>query len=119
MASIYTVNNGEATGGEIRAGREPQTQFARAAAELGIEIILANSPQAKGRVERVHGAHQDRLVKLMRLAGIATIQQANAYLEDHYWSSYNGKLAVAAAELGDLHRTVSTVTGFRALDQPV
>ncbi len=115
--SIYTVNNREATGAEILAGREPQTQFARAAAELGIEIILANSPQAKGRVERVHGAHQDRLVKLMRLAGIATIQQANAYLEDHYWSSYNVKFAVAAAELADLHRPVSTVTGLAALDQ--
>jgi len=53
----------------------------------------------------------------MRLAGIATIQQANAYLEDHYWSSYNVKFAVAAAELADLHRPVSTVTGLAALDQ--
>ncbi len=65
----------------------------------------------------MHGTHQDRLVKLMRLAGIATIQQANAYLEDHYWSSYNVKFAVAAAELADLHRPVSTVTGLAALDQ--
>ncbi len=55
--SIYTVNNREATGAEILAGREPQTQFARAAAELGIEIILANSPQAKGRVERACTGH--------------------------------------------------------------
>src|SRR5260221_1706804 len=100
--SIYTVNNREATGAEILAGREPQTQFARAAAELGIEIILANSPQAKGRVERVHGAHQDRLVKLMRLAWIATIQHAHAYLEDHSWASYNVKFPVAAAELAGL-----------------
>src|SRR5260221_13559025 len=104
MASIYTVNNLEATGAVILAGREPQTQFARAAAELGIEIILANSPQAKGRVERGHGAHQDRLVKLMRLAGIAAIQEANADLEEHDWSAYKGKVAVGAAGVAGLHR---------------
>jgi transposase len=116
--SIYTVNNREATGAEILAGREPQTQFARAAAELGVEIILANSPQAKGRVERVHGTHQDRLVKLMRLAGgITTMAEANAYLEDHYWSSYNAKFAVAAAESADLHHPAAlTAASLAALD---
>ena len=116
--SIYTVNNREPSGTEILAGREPQTQFGRAAAELGIAIILANSPQAKGRVERVHGTHQDRLVKLMRLAGgIATMEQANAYLEEHYWSSYNATFAVAAAEAAaDLHRRVSTASALAGLD---
>jgi hypothetical protein len=116
--SIYTVNNREPTGAEILANRQPQTQFARAAAELGIAIILANSPQAKGRVERVHGTHQDRLVKLMRLAGggITTMDQANTYLEDHYWSSYNARFAVAAAGSADLHRRASTATTLAALD---
>jgi hypothetical protein len=115
--SIYTVNNREATGAEILAGREPQTQFARAMAELDVAIILANSPQAKGRVERVHGTHQDRPVKLMRLAGgITTMEQANAYLEDHYWSSYNARFAVAAELAADLHRPTSTKASLAALD---
>src|ERR1039458_2279263 len=52
------------------AGQGPQTQFGRAMAQLGVELILANSPQAKGRVERMNGVLQDRLVKALRLAGI-------------------------------------------------
>jgi transposase len=102
--SIYTVNNREATGAEILAGKEPQTQFARAAEELSIRIILANSPQAKGRVERVHGTQQDRLVKLMRLEGITTMAQSNDYLESQYWKQYNDRFARAAAQQADLHR---------------
>jgi hypothetical protein len=102
--SIYTVNNREATGAEILAGKEPQTQFARAAEELSIKIILANSPQAKGRVERVHGTQQDRLVKLMRLEGITTMEQANDYLERQYWKQYNERFARPAAQKADLHR---------------
>jgi hypothetical protein len=117
--SIYTVNNRQASGAEILAGKEPRTQFARAMAELGVKIILANSPQAKGRVERVHGTHQDRLVKLMRLvggSGITTMEQANAYLEEHYWLAYNAKFAVAAAEKADLHRPASTAKSLAMLD---
>jgi hypothetical protein len=114
--SIYTVNNRQPTGAEILEAREPQTQFGRAATELGIEIILANSPQAKGRVERVHGTHQDRLVKLMRLAEISTIAQANAYLDEHYWQSYNAKFTIAAVEAADLHRPASTASSLAALD---
>ena len=114
--SIDTVNNRQPTGAEILEAREPQTQFGRAATELGIEIILANSPQAKGRVERVHGTHQDRLVKLMRLAEISTIAQANAYLDEHYWQSYNAKFTIAAVEAADLHRPASTASSLAALD---
>jgi hypothetical protein len=55
------------------------TQFGRMCAKLGIRIIAASSPQAKGRVERAHGTHQDRLVKKLRLAGIANYDRANAY----------------------------------------
>ena len=51
------------------AGKAPQTQFGRAMEPLGVELILANSPQAKGRVERMNGVLQDRLVKALRLAG--------------------------------------------------
>jgi transposase len=102
--SIYVVNNREPTGAEILAGREPVTQFGRAMAELGVTVILANSPQAKGRVERVHGTHQDRLVKLLRLEGAATMAAANDYLERRYWADYNAKFARPAAEPADLHR---------------
>ena len=72
--------------------------------EAGIRIIAANSPQAKGRVERAHGTHQDRLVKKLRLAGIASYQQANRYLEEHYIAEHNRRYARPAASPTDYHR---------------
>ena len=69
------------------------TQFGRMCAKLGIRIIAASSPQAKGRVERAHGTHQDRLVKKLRLAGIASYQQANEYLEKSYLSEHTRRYA--------------------------
>ena len=66
------------------AGKEPQTQFGRAMKQLGIELILANSPQAKGRVERRNGLLQDRLVKQMRLEGLKDLERANEYLEKRF-----------------------------------
>jgi len=102
--SIYVVNNREPTGREILTGQEPLTQMGRALKELSVELIVANSPQAKGRVERVHGTHQDRLVKLLRLAGIKTLEAANAYLEEQYWSSYNARFARPPRKPADLHR---------------
>src|SRR5829696_4587475 len=102
--SIYVVNNREPTGAEILGQREPVTQFGRAMGELGIGLVVANSPQAKGRVERVHGTHQDRLVKLLRLENVATMAAANDYLERRYWPDYNAKFAVPAAAAADLHR---------------
>src|SRR3989442_14836450 len=62
-------------------GEPGVTQFGRMCEKLGIRIIAASSPQAKGRVERAHGTHQDRLGKKLRLAGSANHQQANAYLD--------------------------------------
>ena len=62
----------EASVQEVLAGKEPQTQFGRALAELGVELILARSPQAKGRVERMNGTLQDRLVKALRRSQIPT-----------------------------------------------
>lgn len=67
-----------ATAQERLRGEEPLTQFGRMCAKLGIELIAANSPQAKGRVERVHGTHQDRLVKKLRRPKIASHAEANA-----------------------------------------
>jgi hypothetical protein len=85
-------------------GEEPITQFGRMCAKLGIELIAAGSPQAKGRVERVHGTHQDRLVKKLRLRKIARPAEANAYLEAEYLPEHNRRFACSAARPEDYHR---------------
>jgi len=82
---------------------EELTQFERACRQLGIEVIHAHSPQAKGRVERLFKTLQDRLVKEMRLLGIKTCQEANAFLEK-YIDKFNAKFAVPARKKGDAHR---------------
>jgi transposase len=93
-----------ATSQERLRGEEPITQFGRMCAKLGIELIAANSPQAKGRVERIHGTHQDRLVKKMRRERITTHAQANQYLESEYLVEHNRRFARAAARPEDYHR---------------
>jgi hypothetical protein len=105
--SIYTVNNRPPTALEALSGKGPLTQMGRAALELGMELILAHSPQAKGRVERVHGTHQDRLVRKLRLEEISTLKQANVYLEASYWPAYNKKFAREPACAADLHRRLA------------
>jgi len=77
--------------------------------KLGIRIIAASSPQAKGRVERAHGTHQDRLVKKLRLAGITHYGEANRYLEEHYIAEHNRRYARSAAAEADYHRRRPTV----------
>ncbi len=93
-----------ATAGEQRRGEEPITQFGRMCAKLGVEVIAASSPQAKGRVERVHGTHQDRLVKKLRRKQISSHEQANVYLERDYLPEHNRRFARAAAQPEDYHR---------------
>ncbi len=93
-----------ATPKERLRGEEPITQFGRMCAKLGIELIAAHSPQAKGRVERVHGTHQDRLVKKLRRKQIASAEQANAYLEAEYLPEHNRRFARPAARPEDYHR---------------
>lgn len=101
--SIYKVN--KAAGAEENLpGEEPTTQFTRAMGELGIEVTWAHSPQAKGRVERGFKTHQDRLVKELRLAGVSTMGQANAFLWQRYIPEHNRRFAVPAAQAGDAHR---------------
>jgi len=85
-------------------GEAAVTQFGQMCAQLGIRIIAASSPQAKGRVERVHGTHQDRLVKKLRLAGVSNYDDANAYLEEHYIAQHNRRYARAAVAEADYHR---------------
>lgn len=84
--------------------KELITQFARACKELEIETICAHSPQAKGRVEKNNQTQQDRLVKELRLAGISTIDQANEFLDNFYWDTYNAKFAVLPESSKDAHR---------------
>ncbi len=83
--------------------RKPLSEFERALKELGVEVIHAHSPQAKGRIERLFGTLQDRLVKEMGLRGIRTMEEANRFLED-YLPLYNQRFAVDAREREDLHR---------------
>ena len=78
-----------------RAGGEASTQFARAMAELGVRLIFARSPQAKGRVERMAGTFQDRLVTELRLTSATTIGEAQAVL-DRFLPRFNARFAVAA-----------------------
>jgi hypothetical protein len=84
-------------------GEEPVTQFGRMCGQLGIEIIAASSPQAKGRVERHHGTHQDRLVKKLRLRKINGLEEADRYLEETYCEEHNRRFAVRAASPQDFH----------------
>jgi len=89
---------------EHATGAVPLTQFGRMCASLGIEIIAASSPQAKGRVERNHGTHQDRLVKKLRRLGIADDAAANAFLETTYLPEHNARFAQAPPSAEDFHR---------------
>jgi transposase-like protein len=85
---------------------EKPTQFGRAMKELGVELIRAHSPQAKGRVERRNAVFQDRLVKEMRLRNISDMKQANAFLEEKFLGEMNGRYSVKARRQTDLHRPV-------------
>ena len=80
------------------------TDFARAMDSLGITMIYANSPQAKGRVERGNRTHQDRLIKALRHKGIATIADANRFLERFYIADHNARFALPTDGLPDVHR---------------
>ena len=94
-------------------GEEPVTQFGRMCGKLGIEIIAAGSPQAKGRVERNHGTHQDRLIKKMRRKKIGTHEEANEYLQREYLAEHNGGFRRAAAEEEDYHRQAPSAAELR------
>ena len=94
------------TAEEQLTGAQPLTQFGRMCATLGITIIPASSPQAKGRIERHHGTHQDRLVKKLRRRGIADVEAANAFLAAEYWPDNNQRFAQAPASSEDFHRVL-------------
>ena len=105
--ALYTdwknVYKRQPTERERLQGKAPTTHFGRMCERLEIRIIAASSPQAKGRVERNNGVHQDRLVKKLRRQGIASYEAANEYLETEYLAEHNRRFARAAARAEDYH----------------
>ncbi len=101
--SIYRCERVE-TVEEQETGQKPLTQFGRAMKDLGVELIMAHSPQAKGRVERRNGLLQDRLVKELRLAGINDLNKANEFLAEKFLPALNGQFTVQARSSLDMHR---------------
>jgi len=90
---------------QLQGREQSQSQFQRAMSELGVEVIHAHSPAAKGRIERLFQTLQDRLVKELRLAGASTLAEANQVLQG-YLPLYNQRFRVQAAQPTDLHRRV-------------
>lgn len=88
-------------------GEQEKTQFGRACQDLGIRIIFARSPQAKGRVEKWNAIYQDRLVKELRLHGLSSLSEANALLARGFVENLNAKFSVAAQSPVDFHRPVN------------
>jgi len=86
--------------------KEQLTQFGRALKELEIDLICANSPQAKGRVERMNKTLQDRLIKELRIRNINTIEEANRFLKETYLEEFNRQFAIAPASKENAHRKV-------------
>jgi hypothetical protein len=105
----------EPTAKEYLEGTAPTTQFGRMCERLGIKIIAAGSPEAKGRVERNHGTHQDRLIKKMRRKKIATHAAANQYLEQEYCDDHNRRYAVDAASETDYHLPAPSAKELREI----
>lgn len=101
--SIYKTSRNADLDESLRE-QQPMTQFTRAMSELGITVICARSPQAKGRVERGFKTHQNRLVKELRLAGISTIDAANDFLRKVYIPAHNRRFGVAPAAAANAHR---------------
>ncbi len=101
--SIYRVNR-QANMDEALKDLYPMTQYKRAINDLGIDVICADSPQAKGRVERSFNTHQDRLVKELRLAGISAQDTGNRFLEEVYIPAHNARFSVPPCNTTNAHR---------------
>jgi len=117
MAGMY-VDRDSIFRAEDHHPRDPQpvlTQFSRALEELAIELILAHSPQAKGRIERFFQTAQDRLVKELRLAGAATIEQANQVLDKTFLPLFNRRFSVKPASGNNAHRPLHPSMNLKAI----
>ena len=93
----------EPTVEEQLKGVIPRTKFGQVCEDLGIEIIFAGSPQAKGRIERANGIQQDRLISEMRFQGIKDIETANKFLLEKYWDKHNAKYCKKPLSVADFH----------------
>ena len=117
--ALYTdwknVYKRQPTEAERLRGEVPVTQFGRMCQRLGIAIIAASSAQAKGRVERNHGTHQDRLVKKLRRKGLSSHAAVNEYLKREYLAEHNRRFARAAAEPEDYHRRRPSTSALRQI----
>jgi|HubBroStandDraft_6_1064221.scaffolds.fasta_scaffold211818_1 transposase len=115
--ALYTdwknVYKRQPTAKEVLQGVVAETAFGRMCSRLGILIIGAGSAQAKGRVERNHGTHQDRLVKKLRRQGINDYAAANAYLEKVYLPEHNRRFARAPLQPPDYHRRAPNAAALR------
>jgi transposase len=113
--SMFTVPPRPGESEEKQRHADRLTQLGRALRELGIGSILAYSPQAKGRIERSFLTAQDRLVKQLRLAKIATLESANAFLEQEYWPQWNAHFARPVADFPNHHRPLSPQLDLAAI----
>lgn len=109
------ITDREPTLEEQLAGQKPLTAFGKVCDKLGIAIIPAYSPQAKGRVERHHGIDQDRLIKELRLRDIGTLKAANGFLAKTYWKQMNAKFSVPPSQPHDFHRPVPKTLDLREI----
>jgi len=114
-ASMFTVTPRAGESKQERIARDPLTQLGRGLRELGIGWIAAYSPQAKGRVERSFQTDQDRLVKHLRLVKAATLEQANAFLENEYWPEWNAKFARPVSVFPNQHRALTEPLNLAAI----
>lgn len=113
--SMFTVARRKGESEQQRQAADRVTQLGRSLRELGIGSILANSPQAKGRVERSFLTAQDRLVKQLRLAKICTLEAANLFLEKEYWPEWNECFARPVKDFPNLHRPVTEALDLAAI----
>lgn len=102
--STYKINHKGAVD-----NHELITQFERAMRDLGITLITAHSPEAKGRIERLFQTLQDRLIKEMRLAKINALYEGNTFLKEVFLPKFNNKFAVIPAKGGNVHKTLSDI----------
>lgn len=112
--SVY-ITDREPTLEEQLEGKEPLTAFGRCCEKLGIEIITAYSPQAKGRVERRHGVFQDRFVKELRLRDISSIEEANEVLANGFVEDLNRRFTIPAIDPHDAHVKIHKRVDLRSI----
>jgi transposase len=113
--SMFTVARRKGESEQERQAADRVTQLGRSLRELGIGSILANSPQAKGRVERSFLTAQDRLVKQLRLAKVCTLEAANLFLEKEYWPEWNECFARPVKDFPNQHRRLTEALDLAAI----